>query len=150
MKKELKTPISLTTRQDVYRRVDLLLGEHLNTKFDLQVVERKNRRSIPANRVYNSWTPAISDALALTIPETTRYIKLMFGLPILFSDDYMGSIIWEGLNIKGFFQLDYKDQLISMDKTHVTRLFDTPMHNRLRDDLVYHFGNMGLDLNYKG
>ena len=106
------------------------------------------KRSIPANRAYQGWYPAMADELALTIPECTRYIKLTFGLPILFSDDYMGSIIWEGLNSKGFFQLDYKDQLICMDKTYVTRLFDTKMHNRLRDDLQNYFGALGLDLNY--
>lgn len=142
-------PISLTLRQDVYRKIDLFLGENPQEKWELSIVKRGKRRSIPANKVYNSWTPDISDILALTIPETTRYIKLMFGLPILFSDDYMGSIMWEGLNIKGFFKLDYKDQLISMDKTHVTRLFDTKMHNRLRDDLQNHFGAMGLNLDYK-
>lgn len=120
----------------------------LTTDKQLDIGEVKKRRSIPANKAYQGWYPAMSDILALTIPETTRYIKLTFGLPILFSDDYMGSIIWEGLNVKGFFQLDYKDQLISMDKTHVTRLFDTKMHNRLRDDLQNYFGAMGLALEY--
>lgn len=150
MKKELKTPISLTTRQDVYRRVDLLLGEHLNTKFDLQVVERKKKRSIPANKAYQAWMPAISDILALTIPETTRYIKLTFGMPILLADEYLGPIIGEGLAAKGYFQLSYEQQMIEMERLPVTRLFDTKMHNRLRDDLQNHFGAMGLDLNYKG
>ena len=150
MKKELKTPISLTTRQDVYREVDLLLGEHLNTKFDLQVVERKKKRSIPANKAYQAWIPAISDMLALTLPETTRYIKLTFGMPILLADEYLGPIIGEGLAAKGYFQLSYEQQMIEMERLPVTRLFDTPMHNRLRDDLQNHFGAMGLDLNYKG
>ena len=143
-------PISLALRQDVYRKIDLFLGANPQKKYVLNVSERKKKRSLPANAAYNSWTPEISNVLALTIPETTRYIKLMFGLPILFSDDYMGSVIWEGLNSKGFFQLSYEDQLIKMDKTYVTRLFDTPMHNRLRDDLQNHFGAMGLNLEYRG
>lgn len=115
----------------------------------LHITPWASKRSIPANKAYQAWYPAMADELALTIPECTRYIKLMFGLPILFTDEYMGSVIWEGLNAKGFFQLSYEDQLVSMDKTHVTRLFDTPMHKRLRDDLQNHFGAMGLILDYR-
>jgi len=127
---------------------DLFLGNP-SAKFRVTAVKWTKKRSIPANKVYQSWVPAISDEMALTIPEATRYIKLTFGLPILFSDDYMGSVIWEGLNAKGFFQLSYKDQLVQMDKTYVTRLFDTKMHNKLRDDLQHYFGSMGLNLEYR-
>ena len=125
------------------RKLDLSYDWRLSTS------KWEKKRSVPANKAYQGWYPAMSDILALTIPETTRYIKLTFGLPILFSNEYMGEVIWEGLNAKGFFQLSYEGQLIQMDKTHVTRLFDTKMHNRLRDDLQCHFGSMGLNLEYK-
>ena len=115
----------------------------------IHITDWNSKRSEPANKAYQSWYPDMADELAMTVLECTRYIKLMFGLPILFSDEYMGSVIWEGLNVKGFFQLSYEDQLISMDKTHVTRLFDTPMHKRLRDDLQNYFGAMGLNLDYR-
>ena len=115
----------------------------------LSVTEWKKRRSLPANRAYQSWYPAISDFLAMTIPEATRYVKLIFGLPILLADEYMGPIIGEGLDKKGFFQLDYEEQLYEMERLPVTRLFDTEMHNKLRDDLQHYFGNLGLILDYK-
>ena len=142
--------ITLTNRQEVYRRVDKFLGENLQKKFRLNIVEVKPGRSLSANRAYQSWIPAISDELALTIPEATRYIKLTFGMPILLADEYMGPLIGEGLNAKGYFQLSYEQQMLEMERLPVTRLFDTKMHNRLRDDLQNHFGAMGLDLNYKG
>ncbi len=115
----------------------------------LDIGEVKKKRSIPANKAYQAWIPAISDELALTIPEATRYIKLTFGLPILLADEYMGPLIGEGLNSKGFFQLSYEDQIIEMERLPVTRLFDTKMHNKLRDDLQNYFGSMGLALEYK-
>lgn len=142
--------ITLTNRQDVYRRVDKFLGENLQKKFRLNIVEVKTGRSLSANRAYQSWIPEISDILALTIPETTRYIKLTFGMPILLADEYMGPLIGEGLNAKGYFQLSYEQQMIEMERLPVTRLFNTKMHNRLRDDLQNHFGAMGLNLDYKG
>ncbi|MCJ8293790.1 MAG: hypothetical protein MJK15_05220 [Colwellia sp.] len=142
--------ITLTNRQDVYRRVDKFLGENLQKKFRLNIVEVKTGRSLSANRAYQSWIPEISDILALTIPEATRYIKLTFGMPILLADEYMGPLIGEGLNAKGYFQLSYEQQMIEMESLPVTRLFNTKMHKRLRDDLQNHFGAMGLNLDYKG
>ncbi len=142
--------ITLSTRQDVYRRVDKFMGENPQKKYRLNLVEVNSKRSLSANRAYQAWIPQISDILALTIPETTRYIKLTFGLPILLADPYMGNLIGEGLNAKGFFQLDYEQQISEMERLPVTRLFDTKMHNRLRDDLQNHFGAMGLSLEYKG
>lgn len=142
--------ITLSTRENVYQLVDKFLGENLQKKFRLNLVEVNSKRSLPANRVYQAWIPAISDILALTIPEATRYIKLTFGMPILLADDYLGPIIGEGLNAKGYFQLSYEQQMAEMERLPVTRLFDTKMHNRLRDDLQNYFGAMGLNLEYKG
>ena len=105
-------------------------------------------RGLSANKVYQSWYPMISDHLAMTIPEATRYIKLTFGLPILFGNTDFGGIIHDGLTRKGFFNVSYERQLVYMDKLPVTRLFTTKMHNKLRDDLQYFFGQQGLDLNY--
>ena len=113
------------------------------------ISEWNKKRSLPANKAYQAWIPAISDVLALTIPEATRYIKLTFGLPILLADDYMGNLIGEGLAKKGFFQLSYEDQMLEMERLPVTRLFDTKMHNRLRDDLQNYFGSVGLNLEYR-
>lgn len=115
----------------------------------LTITPWKSKRSLPANAVYNSWYPAISDHMALTIPEATQYIKLTFGLPILFSNKDFGGIVYSGLDSKGFFQVSHERQLQYMDKMPVTRLFTTEMHNKLRDDLQYFFGQQGLALEYK-
>lgn len=129
--------------------MDELLASNPRQEYTLTVVEKSEKRSIPANRAYQSWIPAISDILALTIPEATCYIKLNFGLPILLAHDYMGPLIGEGLQAQGYFQLSYEQQMTEMLRLPVTRLFDTKMHNRLRDDLQNYFGAMGLDLDYK-
>ena len=141
--------ITLSTRQDVYRKIDVFMGKSPQKKYRVTLVEVGKKRSDAANRAYQGWYPAIADELALTIPEATRYIKLTFGLPILFADEYMGPIIGEGLKTKGYFELSYEDQLKEMERLPVTRLFDTKMHNRLRDELQNFFGAMGLDLGYR-
>ena len=147
--KGIEETLTMTNIKEVVKLMYGLFTANPSSKWRVSIKPWTKRRSLPANKVYQSWFPAISDELALTIPETTRYIKYTFGLPILFSDEYMGSVIWEGLNAKGFFQLSYENQLIQMDKTYVTRLFDTKMHNKLRDDLQNYFGAMGLNLEYR-
>lgn len=142
--------LTFTSVTEAIRLMYALFTNEPSSKWRLSVKPWTKKRSLPANKVYQSWIPAISDELALTIPETTRYIKLTFGLPILLADPYMGNLIGEGLAAKGFFQLSYEDQLLEMERLPVTRLFDTKMHNRLRDDLQNYFGILGLNLEYKG
>ena len=141
--------LTITSITEATRLMYALFTKEPSSKWRLTVKPWTKKRSLPANKVYQSWIPVISDELALTIPEATRYIKLTFGLPILLADEYMGPIIGEGLAAKGYFQLSYEDQLLEMERLPVTRLFDTKMHNRLRDDLQNFFGNMGLNLEYR-
>ena len=141
--------LTFTTLKECRLKLDELFTSNPQGKYRLSIVKWTKKRSISANKVYQSWIPSISDEMALTIPEATRYIKLTFGLPILLADEYMGPLIGEGLNAKGFFQLSYEDQIDEMERLPVTRLFDTKMHNKLRDDLQHYFGNLGLNLEYK-
>ena len=115
----------------------------------LHVTEWSSKRSIPANKAYQAWYPAMADELAMTITECTCFVKLNFGLPILLSNEYFNDLIGDSLRDKGFFELSYEDRIAHMVKLPVTRLFDTPMHKRLRDDLQNHFGAMGLILDYR-
>jgi hypothetical protein len=142
--------LKLTTFDLAVNKIKEGLAANPSQDYVLNVVEKNERRTLAANRAYQAWIPAISDVLGLTIPEATCHIKLNFGLPILLADDFMGKLIGEGLQANGYFQLGYEEQMKLMLKLPVTRLFDTPMHKRLRDDLQSHFGAMGLDLDYKG
>jgi len=142
--------LKLSTLRVAVDKIKEVVSANPGQDYTLTVVEKIEKRSLAANRAYQGWIPAISDELGMTIPECTCYIKLNFGLPILLADEYMGPLIGEGLRAKGYFQLSYEQQMVEMLKLPVTRLFSTAMHKRLRDDLVYHFGNMGLNLDYKG
>jgi hypothetical protein len=141
--------LSLTTKAEVYKQIDALIASNPSQGYFLNITKRENKRSNPANSVYQSWYGPISDHMALTINEATRYVKLTFGLPILFSNKDFGFVVRDGMESNGFFNLDYERQLELMDKIPVTRLFTTPMHNKLRDDLQYFFGQQGLALEYE-
>jgi len=108
------------------------------------------QRGKNANKAYQAWIPAIADQLAMTNQEATRYLKLNFGLPILFKHEYLGPLIGEGLQAAGYFKRSIDEQLLEMDKVPVTRLFDSKMHTEYRNQIQVHFGSMGLELNYHG
>ena len=141
--------LSLTTKAEFNLKISELLIKNPSQGFYVNITKREKKRSIPANSVYQSWYSPISDHLAMTIPEATRYIKLTFGLPILFSNKDFGGVICTGLDSKGFFHVSYERQLEYMDKMPVTRLFTTEMHNKLRDDIQHFFGQQGLALEYE-
>ena len=142
--------LKLTTFDLAVNKIKEGLSANPSQDYVLTVVEKGERRTLAANRAYQSWIPSISDVLGLTIPEATCYIKLNFGLPILLADDFMGKLIGEGLQANGYFKLGYEEQMKLMLKLPVTRLFDTPMHKMRRDNLQNHFGAMWLSLDYKG
>ena len=108
------------------------------------------QRGNNANKAYQAWIPAIADELAMTKDEATRYLKLNFGLPILFKHEYLGPLIGEGLQATGYFQRSLNEQLLEMDKLPVTRLFDSKMHTEYRNQIQSYFGSMGLKLDYHG
>ena len=143
--------LSLTTKAGVYKKIDALLANNPSQGYYLNITKRESKRSIPANNVYQSWFVPIADHMAVTPEEARRYIKLTFGLPILFSNKDFGFIWRDGMESNGFFELTYERQLelMAKDKIPVTRLFTTPMHNKLRDHLQYFFGQQGLALEYE-
>ena len=126
-----------------------MIASNPGQDYFLNITKREKKRSIPANSVYQSWYGPISDHMAITSNEATRYVKFTFGLPILFANKDFGGVWLCGLENKGFFQISYERQLEYMDKMPVTRLFTTPMHNKLRDELQYFFGQQGLALEYE-
>ena len=108
------------------------------------------QRGKNANKAYQAWIPSIADELAMTKQEATRYLKLNFGLPILFKHEYLGPLIGEGLQATGYFKRELNEQLLEMDKVPVTRLFDSKMHTEYRNQIQSYFGSIGLVLEYHG
>jgi hypothetical protein len=109
----------------------------------------KAKRSLPANAAYYAWLPAISDFIAMTVPETRNVIKLDFGIPIVLSDEQIGVRFGEALNRKGFFGWSREMQIAEMEFLQVTSLMNTKQHHQMRDNIQIHFGMMGLSLDYK-
>ena len=142
-------PLSITSLAQFISDVKGFVAANYGKRFFVNITVKEKKRNLPANAVYHTWFNPISDFMALTLPETTRYIKLEFGLPILLANKEFGMVIGKGLSEVGFFQMDYETKLLKMDKLPVTRLFDTKMHNKLRDDIQAYFAMQGLNLEYK-
>lgn len=107
------------------------------------------KRSLPANSIYYAWIPAISDYIGYTVPETTRLIKLDFGLPIVLNNEVGTTTLLDKLNKFRFFELSREEQLEAMDLFPVTSLMTTKQHNTVRDNILHHFQTMGVNIGYE-
>ena len=134
----------------VKQKVDELIAKDSTKEWRVSFSPWKDKRSVTANAAYNAWLVDISDFLALTLPETTGFIKLNFGLPIIYNNEFLGEAMIITLTNKGFYDLDYESQSRYILDKPVTRLMDTSEHKRLRDDIQAYFLLEGLILDYKG
>jgi hypothetical protein len=150
MKKELKTPISLSTRQDVYRKVDLLLGEHLNTKFDLQVVERGTDRTISANNQQHLWYGQIAkyrdDQTALDVK---NFCKDAIALPLVLNSKKHSEKMEFLLDKLDYYQHSYESKIKLIQCLEVTSLLSIPESKIYMDNMIQYFNDNGIPIKFK-
>ena len=147
--------LSLSTVKEFIRLVYEMLGNSPGEKWYVNITKKPKKRSLPANGVYYIWLTPISKSMGLLYPEARRYIKLTFGLPILFSTptEEMSSgvlALFNSLGKSGFFSWDYESQLEEMDSRQVTSLMNTKQHSQMREQMqIFYANEFGLNLEYK-
>lgn len=136
------------------KKIQSLLSANVGSRFFVNITVKQKKRSLPANSIYYVWLPDISDKMALTKPEARRYIKLEFGIPILFStpvDEMTAKVyaLFYSLGKSGFFTWPYDEQLVEMDSREVTSLMNTKQHSQMREQMQHFYGVQGLVLDYQ-
>lgn len=149
--KDLK--LQASTASYVQQELNKLIASD-NTKVwrvSLSPWSKKQKRSLPANDVYYAWLPEISDCLAMLKTEARRFLKLTFGLDVLFTGDVSpkAQALYASLDKAGFFQWDYESRMIEMDQRQVTSIMTTEEHSQMREQMQAYFGLLGLNLDYK-
>lgn len=149
--KDLK--LSASTSSYVKQELDKLVASD-NTKVwrvSFTPWGKKQKRSLPANNIYYAWLPEISDCLAMLQTEARRFLKLTFGLDILFTGEVSqkAQALYASLDKAGFFQWDYESKMIEMDQRQVTSIMTTEEHHQMREQIQTYFGLLGLNLEYK-
>ena len=153
-------PVSLSTRQELYNKVDVMLAKNPSQGYFVNITKKKKIRSIPANNIYYAWLPAISDHTGNTLIEIRNIIKYEFGLPIILADKEIGPTLLERLNKHGFFELPYHEIIGyhddngkwikgEMEWLPITSSMSTKQHNQMRDNILHHYQTMGVNIGYE-
>ncbi len=143
-------PISLTLRQDVYRKIDLFLGENPQEKWDLSIVKRGKKRSIPANKQQHLWYSQIAkhtgDQTAL---EVKNFCKDTFGLPLILNSVKHGDKMEFLLTKLDYYQHSHESKMKLVQCLEVTSLFSTAESKEYMEQMIYYFNDNGIPIKFK-
>ena len=150
MKKELKTPISLSTRQDVYRKVDKFMGDNPQMKCDLIIVERGTNRTISANNQQHLWYGQIAkyrdDQTALDVK---NFCKDAIALPLVLNSKKHAEKMEFLLDKLDYYQHSYESKMKLIQCLEVTSLLSVPESKIYMDNMIQYFNDNGIPIKFK-
>ena len=140
--------LTLTTVSDIEKEMRTLISSNPTTKYRLNIVEWKTRRSLSANAVQHLWYSTIAAYTGDNIRNEANRCKRDFGLPILLSDsDINVKLSWMLDNIK-FHKMTDRQQIEVMDLIQVTSIMNTQQHKLYRDNIQSFWNERGLEIDY--
>lgn len=150
--------LSLTTKRDFDTRVNKILSENPSQAVYVNITPKPKKRSLPANAIYYAWIPAISDHLGMYQIEVRNMLKLDFGMNILLADKEIGPEFAAMLNRRNFYSMSREVLIGYMNKSRwvkgemeymdITSLMTTKHHNRMRDEILHFYQQMGVGIDY--
>tara|TARA_R100000951_G_scaffold112799_1_gene113707 strand:- start:43 stop:489 length:447 start_codon:yes stop_codon:yes gene_type:complete len=143
--------ITLSTRQNVYRLIDKFLGENLQKKFSISLVERGKKRSLSANAQQHLWYGQIAKVKGdQTALDVKNFCKDAFGLPLVLNiakhKDKMDFLLTK-LN---YYNHSYESKMKLIQCLEVTSLFETADSKEYMEQMIYYFNDIGIPINFKG
>jgi hypothetical protein len=143
-------PISLTLRQDVYRKIDLFLGENPQKKYDLTLVEQSEDRGISANNQQHLWYGQIAKYRDDQTPlDVKNFCKDALGLPLILSSDKHGDKMQFLLDKLDYYQHSYESKMKLIQCLEVTSLFKKSESKMYMDNMIQYFNDNGIPIKYK-
>ena len=143
-------PISPTTRKEVYKKIDLFLGENPQGKWDLSIVKRGKKRSLSANNQQHLWYGQIAkmkgDVTALDIK---NWCKASIGLPIINNSAVHGDKMNFLLDKLNYYQHSYENQMRLIQCLEVTSLFNTAESKEYMENMIYYWNENGVLIKFK-
>ncbi len=150
MKKELKTPISLSIRQDVYRKIDKFLGENPQMKGDLVITEKGKDRTISANNQQHLWYGQIAkyrdDQTALDVK---NFCKDALGLPLVLNSPKHADKMEFLLDKLDYYQHSYESKMKLIQCLEVTSLLSVTESKIYMDNMIQYFNDNGIPIKFK-
>lgn len=110
------------------------------------------KRSLSANALQAVWIQEIANWQGESEHYVRLWVKAKLALPVIVNDtktkdeeERSKKINWT-LNKIGYFDMTEPQQLKVVDMFEITSAMSTRQHNRFREQMQRHYGNMGLEL----
>ena len=143
-------PISLTLRQDVYRKIDLFLGENPQKKYDLTLTEQGEDRGISANNQQHLWYGQIAKYRDDQTPlDVKNFCKDALGLPLILSSEKHGAKMEFLLDKLDYYQHSYESKMKLIQCLEVTSLFKKSESKMYMDNMIQYFNDNGIPIKFK-
>jgi len=144
-------PISLTLRQDVYRKIDVLLGANPQKKFDLTITERGSKRRLAANAQLHLWFGQIAKHNDDQTPlDVKNFCKDAFGLPLILNSVQHGDKMEFLLDKLSYFEHSHESKMKLIQCLEVTSLLTIPESKIMMEQMLFYYNDIGINIKFKG
>ena len=143
-------PISLTLRQDIYRKIDLFLGENPQKKYELTLTERGDKRRLTANAQIHLWFGQIARHQGDQTPlDVKNFCKDTFGLPLVLNSVKHGDKMEFLLDKLNYFQHSHESKMKLIQCLEVTSLFNTAESKTYMEQMIFYWNELGVPIKFK-
>ena len=143
-------PISLTTRQNVYRKIDAFLGENPQEKWDLSIIKNDGKRRLTANGQIHLWFGQIAKHRDDQTPlDVKNFCKDAFGLPLILNSVKHGEKMEFLLDKLNYYQHSHESKMKLIQCLEVTSLLTIPESKILMEQMIVYFNENGIPIKFK-
>lgn len=142
--------ITLTTRQDVYRKIDLFMGENPQKKYELTLVEQGKKRRLAANAQLHLWFGQIAKYNDDQTPlDVKNFCKDAFGLPLILNSEKHGDKMEFLLDKLSYYQHSHESKMKLIQCLDVTSLLTIPESKIMMEQMIYYYNDIGINIKFK-
>lgn len=141
--------ISLTTRKEVYKKIDIFLGENPQGKWDLSIVKNDGKRRLTANGQIHLWFGQIAKYRDDQTPlDVKNFCKDAFGLPLILNSVKHGDKMEFLLDKLDYYQHSHESKMKLIQCLEVTSLLTIPESKILMEQMIYYFNDAGIPIKF--
>ena len=143
-------PISLTTRKEVYKKIDLFLGENPQGKWDLSIVKNDGKRRLTANGQIHLWFGQIAKYRDDQTPlDVKNFCKDAFGLPLILNSVKHGDKMEFLLSKLDYYKHSYESKMKLVQCLEVTSLLNTAESKLFMEQMIFYWNDLGVPIKFK-
>lgn len=142
--------ITLSTRQDVYREIDLFMGSNPQARYRVNLTEDVKKRSLSANAQQHLWYGQISKQQGDKSPlDVKNFCKDAFGLPLVLNSEKHADKMEFLLDKLDYYKHSYESRMKLIQCLEVTSLLTMAESKIYMEQMIFYFNDIGVNIKFK-